>query len=98
MFLKVLNARTRARARVYSWACEDFCIYSWACERKGKRKGRMKERENVQGCSAHQGRTSAAKSYCMRERSDVYAQEARARSQKERKAESAAGVTQERRA
>ena len=97
MFLKVLNARTRARARVYSWACEDFCIYSWACERKGKRKGRMKERENVQGCSAHQGRTSVAKSYCMRERSDVYAQEARAEP-KGKKAESAAGVTQERRA
>jgi len=47
----------------------------------------MKERENVQGCSAHQGRTSAAKSYCMSERSDVYAQEARARSQKKRNRE-----------
>ena len=57
----------------------------------------MKERENVQGCSAHQGRTSAAKSYCMRERSDVYAQEARAEP-KGKKAESAAGVTQERQA
>ena len=82
MFLKVLNARARARARVYSWACEDFCIYLWACEGKGKRKGRRKERENVRACSAHQGRTGAATSYCMRERSDVYAQEARARSKK----------------
>ena len=80
MFLKVLNARTRARAftRGCTWACEDFYIYSWACEGKGKRKGRRKERENVQACSAHQGRTSAAKSYCMREQSDAYAQEARA--------------------
>ena len=84
MFLKVLYAR----ARVYSWACEDFCIYSWACEGKGKRKGRRKEKEKVRACSAHQGRTSASKSYSMRERSDVYApevSEARARMQKERK-------------
>ena len=81
MFLKVIYAR----ARVYSWACEYFCIYSWACEGKGKRKGRRKEKENVRACSAHQGRTSAAKSYSMRERSDVYAPEARARRQKERK-------------
>ena len=43
MFLKVIYAR----ARVYSWACEDFCIYSWACEGKGKRKGRRKEKEKV---------------------------------------------------
>ena len=43
----------------------------------------MKERENVQGCSAHQGRTSAAKSYRMRERSNAYAPEARGAKRKE---------------
>ena len=69
MFLKV----SHARARVYSWAREYFCIYSWASEGKGRRK----ERENVRACSAHQGRTRAAKSYRMTERSDAYAPEAR---------------------
>lgn len=74
MFLKVLYARAFTRGR--------------ACEGKGKRKGRRKEKEKVRACSAHQGRTSASKSYSMRERSDVYApevSEARARMQKERK-------------
>jgi hypothetical protein len=71
MFLKVLYARAFTRGR--------------ACEGKGKRKGRRKEKEKVRACSAHQGRTSASKSYSMRERSDVYAPEARARMQKERK-------------
>jgi hypothetical protein len=69
MFLKVLYARAFTRGG--------------ACEGKGKRKGRRKEKEKVRACSAHQGRTSAAKSCCMREQSD--APEARfvcARSQK----------------
>jgi len=69
----------RARARVYSWACEDFCIYSWPCEGKGRRK----EREKVRACSAQQGSTSAAKSYRMRERIDAYAPEARGAKRKE---------------
>ena len=84
MFLKVLYARAFTRGR--------------ACEGKGKRKGRRKEKEKVRACSAHQGRTSASKSYSMRERSDVYApevSEARADA-KGKKAESAAGVKQAR--
>ena len=69
MFLKVLYARAFTRGR--------------ACEGKGKRKGRRKEKEKVRACSAHQGRTSAAKSYRMRDRSNAYAPEARGAKRKE---------------
>ncbi len=78
MFLKVIYAR----ARVYSWACEDFCIYSWACEGKGKRKGRRKEKEKVRAALVllHEGAKRR-----------IRAGGARAEA-KGKKAESAAGV------